>query len=114
VLEALKQGVKARLVLLAAAAVDNEVLGQGEEYGPAASTVGDTLLVAYSRNDPVLRGAYTLAKWDKALGLVGPEKPKDCPPTVGAVDLSHVISAHGDYKRNKEFFEVWKSLLPEA
>jgi len=111
-LESLKYLTKVRNVILAAPAVDNEVLGVGYEYEDALSSI-KACMVAYSKYDSVLARAYRLADWDDALGLTGPEDPTQCPKNVLPIDLSDVVKEHSQYKKEKKFYEAWEKLLSE-
>ena len=108
-LETLTAGLRCRNLILTAAAVDNESIQVGERYWDATQRA-ERVLVAYSRHDPVLAGAYRFAMVDRALGLTGPETPKFCATWVIRLDLSSVISGHSEYKRCPELFEAWKRL----
>jgi predicted alpha/beta hydrolase family esterase len=109
-LAALERGMPVRNCILAAAAVDNEALQDGERFAHAIPKA-QRIVVCYSENDSVLRDAYKLARWDKALGLTGPEKPSECDQRILPINLSESIKAHGDYKRDRTFFVVWKTFV---
>ena len=109
-LEALKYLTTVRNVILAAPAVDNEVLQRGYEYEECMDSVS-SCLVAYSRFDSVLAKAYRLADWDNALGLTGPEDATLCAKTIIPFDCSAFVKAHSDYKKAEQFYAKWLSLL---
>lgn len=110
-MEALRAGgIYPRNVILTAPAVDNESLERGERYG-AACAAAHRVVVAHSRRDDVLRTAYTLGSWDRALGLSGPERPERCPSNVVCLDLTAEIGGHSDYKRCMGLFTAWRSLV---
>lgn len=109
-LESLKYLTRVRNVILAAPAVDNEVIQFGYEYEEAMSSI-KACMVAYSRYDSVLAKAYRIADWDNALGLTGPEDPSQCPKTVLPVDLSEFVKKHSQYKKEQKFYEEWTKLL---
>jgi pimeloyl-ACP methyl ester carboxylesterase len=109
-LEALDHGVWVRNCILAAAAVDNESIQETEQYALAVQRA-QRVLVAFSRHDPVLRGAYRVGMWDSALGLTGPQNIARCNPRIVPLDCSDTAHRHGDYKRDQRFFEAWRSLV---
>lgn len=121
-LEAVSQGLKVRNLVLAAAAVDNESIHIGGKYGAGVECNTRRTLVAYSRQDDVLKDAFSLSsrikRWARldfkddcrALGYTGPQDPLRCPINVKAVDLSESVRAHGDYKRRRQFFDHWGNL----
>lgn len=59
------------MVALASAAVDNEALGDGEEFGRAKKWA-ESIYVAHNIQDPALK-VYLARKMDKALGYSGEE-----------------------------------------
>lgn len=106
-LEALKNGAIVRNLILAAAAVDNESILEGEQYGDAVKRA-DSVVVCYSRSDGVLRGAYPLARLDNALGLTGPRPlGPEVPSNVCSYDLTDRVRSHGAYKESDAFYAVW-------
>ena len=109
-LEALSAGLRCRNLVLTAAAVDNESI-QAEERYWIATQRAHQILVAYSRHDPVLAGAYRIAMADRALGLTGPEDAKRVCSSVIALDLSNDISEHSQYKACGRLFSTWRNLL---
>lgn len=108
-LEALRSGLEVRNLLLAAAAVEDESVEVGELYGTVIEEHTQRTVVAYSRQDPVLRHAFKIAQWDNALGLTGPRSHKDVmlPTTLEAIDLSTLVDAHGGYKKSQAFYQTW-------
>jgi len=111
-LESLKYLTRVRNVILAAPAVDNEVLQTGYEYEEAMQSI-KACMVAHSRYDRVLAKCYKFADWDDALGLTGPEDPSQCAKTVIPVDLSEFVKEHSQYKKEQKFYEAWEKLLAE-
>jgi hypothetical protein len=112
VLEALAAGLEARNAILAGAAVDNESIQVGEQYEEAVRHTR-RMLVACSARDKVLREAYTLGMWDKALGLHGPQDPDRCDPRVSVVDCTPSVSNHSAYKADSTtFYRAWEALIP--
>lgn len=112
-LESLSSGLDARLLLLAAPAIDHEAVEIGEEYGSVIEGRTHRTLVAHSSNDAVLRGAYKIAEWDTALGLYGPRNPvenKDVllPFNLEVINLSDTVKSHSGYKKSSEFYSVWR------
>jgi hypothetical protein len=67
--------------------------------------------VAYSKHDQVLREAYTLGVWDRALGLTGPENPAACTLNVASVDCSETVKGHSAYKADPTFLSAWEGLV---
>lgn len=112
VLEALAAGLEARNVILAGAAVDNESIQVGEQYAEAVRHTQRTL-VACSARDRVLRGAYSIGMFDRALGLHGPQDPGRCDPRVSVVDCTPSVGDHSAYKSDsKTFYRAWEALIP--
>jgi len=73
--------------------------------------------VYHSSKDPVLKVAYTVGSFDKALGYNGPENPKviekDC-PEVFVVNCTAVVHDHGGYRKSVEAYEHWGKVLAEV
>jgi len=121
-LEAVRSGMKVRNLVLAAAAVDNELVHIGQKYGAGIEVNTQRTLVAYSKNDEVLHDAFSLSsrikRWAsfdfgddcRALGFAGPQNPMQCPINLRSMDFSNVIKKHGDYKRCEEFYAEWEKL----
>lgn len=109
---AVKAGMRPRLVVLAGAAIDDESVQAGEEFGESLQRV-PKVLVAYSAHDAVLRKAYKFALWDNALGLTGPEDPALCYSNIKAINLSHCIIAHSGYKYCPAFYQEWSQLVEQ-
>ncbi len=99
-----------------ASAVDNESIQVDEPYYDA-SRACETLYVFHSKNDPVLKTAYLLAEWDRALGYSGPEDPADIivhSPHVRVINCERVIQSHGGYKRSRGVYNYIKNELSGA
>ena len=122
-LEAVKAGLKVRNLILAGAAVDNETVHADGKYGAAVASNTETTLVAYSRDDAVLKRAFRASSWVKrlvrfqlwgddckALGFTGPQDAAKCPPNVRAIDLTGEVRQHSEYKKRAGFFRAWRSL----
>jgi esterase/lipase superfamily enzyme len=104
-LEALPNDV-VRVNYLMASAIDNESVEAGNKYHDATQRAGESV-VFHSRNDNVLRFAYTAAEWDYALGFTGPEDSGAIAawsPTVTIANCKRVINGHGDYKSEDEVY----------
>lgn len=112
-LEALKEGLHCHNLILSAAAVDDEEICEGERYGDAVLRA-QTVLVAHSERDSVLKRAYRMALWDRALGLTGPEPGKTLAPHVRVVDLTPWVGEHGGYKKSSEYYRRWKEVADWA
>lgn len=108
--EAVANGLTPRMLILAGAAIDSDSILQGTDYGQAIEDV-PAVLVAYSREDSVLRRAYTIAEWENALGLTGPSDKMQCGENVHCVDLSDYVPSHSYYKKSDEFYLAWKSVM---
>jgi len=122
VLKALKsQSTKiARNVFTMAAAVDNDSIEVGEDFYDATGN-SDSVIVFHSKNDRVLKYAYSGAEFDYALGLLGPEDPNDiithsspgnpATPSVYVVNCKKRIHAHGAYKRTDQVYTYIAAFL---
>ena len=77
----------------------------------ACNTAVPLVLVARSGRDAVLRKAYTLASWDNALGLTGPEDPNQVTANVRTIDLTEFVPEHSAYKKCEEFYLAWKAAI---
>lgn len=108
-LEALRAGLHCRNLLLAAPAVGDDEIARSARYGEAIDRA-QRVLVAHSAHDRVLRRAYRLAVWDRALGLKGPRKPELVAEHVSSLDLSSSVGAHGDYKRTPGYIGAWRAM----
>ena len=113
----------ARNVFTMAAAVDNESIQLGEEFSDSVTRCVN-LHVFHSKHDPVLKFMYSMAEWDAALGLVGPEDPQDIinnfdpsnsnSSNVYIINCKNVIKKHGDYKRTKSIYSHISKFLGGA
>ncbi|MBF0165123.1 MAG: alpha/beta hydrolase [Magnetococcales bacterium] len=90
-------------IFVSAAAVDNEKLEPNEDYYKLTG-VQKPIYVFHSKNDPVLKMAYTLAQMDLALGLTGPENPGAIRSSVAVVNCKKVIFDHGEYKQRDQWY----------
>lgn len=96
-----------------AAAVDNEVLEQNEEFHLSISKAKN-VFIFHSKNDEVLSIAYKVAEWDNALGLYGPEDKsyiQKQAKNIYVINCKKVIASHGDYKRTKEIYKYINRVL---
>ncbi len=115
-LKALKQSNLSSLIrhyYCTAAAVDNEVLEENEEFSDSLSKV-EKLFVLHSCKDGVLSVIYRMAEWDNALGLFGPEdrayilnKAKN----VYVANCKKVVDSHGGYKRANSVYQYMSSSI---
>ena len=73
-------------------------------------------LVYHSSKDNVLKIAYRIGAFDRALGYKDPEQPdiieEQC-PEVFAVDCSVVVSSHGGYRQAGEVYDHWARVLTD-
>ena len=101
-------------VLLVAAAVDNESLEPGEEFG-AAPQFTDNIYVAYNDDDDVLGSAYVISEFDSALGSAGAENPEALPRNVRQRDFEKDFgddhSAVYDEDKNTGFWRHYGNQL---
>jgi len=109
-MEALGNGLTVRNAILAAPAIDNESLQQGERYGYAVCRAR-RVLVAHSERDDVLREMYLIGKQDRALGLRGAQDRAWCAPNISFVDCSATAGGHSAYKSDPTFFAAWEEML---
>ena len=113
----------ARNVFTMAASVDNESIQSGEEFSDSVTQCVN-LHVFHSKHDPVLKYMYSLAEWDAALGLVGPENPEDIinnyapnnsrTSNIYVVNCKNLIKKHGAYKRTNEIYSRISNFLSGA
>lgn len=108
-LSALDNGLIVNNLLMCGAAVDNESIQEGYEWYNATGNA-KTVLVFHSHHDEALL-SYIPAKWDRPLGLRGPEHPERCRFNVEVVDCSETVKSHGDYKRSPQVLEWWKRMV---
>lgn len=108
--EAIYNGLRPRLVVLAGAAIDSDAINNDTKYGLCLYHI-PYIMVAHSKRDAVLRKAYTLASWDNALGLTGPEDMSKVFSNVHAVDLTEHVPEHSAYKKCDEFYHAWESAI---
>ena len=109
-LEALLQGLRVRNLILAGAAVDNEVLAVDCRFGWASANAL-RILVAHSRHDEVLARAGRLGLWDNPLGLNGPERGRRYLPHVLTLDCAESVKQHSAYKGDTTtFLPAWRAI----
>ena len=109
-----------RNVFTMAAAIDNESIELGEEFY-LSTQKSENVFIFHSKHDSVLGTAYTLAEWDFALGLWGPEDPHDImthsapetpdTPNVFVVNCKNHVPKHGAYKRADKIYAYINDLL---
>lgn len=103
-------------LMLTAPAVDDEVLEPQREFNQSLGSCR-RCLVYHSSNDRVLKFAYPIGAFDKALGYGGPEHrdviEAEC-PDVFVVDASAVVWAHGGYRSSSAVYAHWQRVLAEA
>lgn len=107
-------------LLLAAAAVDDNLLEPGKEFIASLESC-NRCLVYHSTQDTVLRKAYPLGDAADgvrpALGLKGPRsKPTTLAkcPNLYVVDCSARVDSHGAYRHVAQFHSHWKLALSGA
>jgi esterase/lipase superfamily enzyme len=98
-----------RNLFLTAPAVDNESIQQGEKFFISTQACRK-VYVFHSKNDNVLKLAFPLMDFDKALGLNGPNAKK-VGSNVQLVDCSDAVKAHSDYRKRLEFYTFIKKVL---
>ncbi|HEX4945900.1 MAG TPA: alpha/beta hydrolase [Blastocatellia bacterium] len=118
VLQALAAGTDGFVdnLMLAAPAVDNEVLEPKREFNNALEACR-RCLVYHSEKDSVLKRSYRIGdapEFDKALGWKGPQRPAiieaQC-PEVFVVDCKKVVASHGAYRTSGAYYEHWGRVL---
>jgi len=116
VLKALKQADDKKVIrnyYCMAAAVDNEVLEENEEFHLSVGKA-KKIIVFHSKNDEVLAIPYRIAEWDNALGLYGPEDKayiQKRAKTIYVANCKKVVARHGDYKRTSAVYKYINRLL---
>lgn len=111
--------IRIRNLWLTAAAVDNDSIERGEKFfGPTQAC--ETVYVLHSSKDKVLKIWFPIGELssgslpDKALGLNGPDNPKDIKnysKNVKVVDCSRPKLDHGDYKNSPDVFAFYAKEL---
>jgi esterase/lipase superfamily enzyme len=89
---------------LMATAVDNESIEVGERYYDATQ-YDDHSYIFHSKRDTVLKTAYLLAEWDRALGYTGPENVADIHANTKVANCKKKIKSHGSYKRTVDIYK---------
>lgn len=102
-----------RFLHLAAPAVDNEKLEPGENYH-SSTYLCDRLFVYHSKHDSVLKHAYPIGDFDRALGYKGAENPERLPKNVEQIDMSRHVKSHGGYKNSLYFGAYIQKAAREA
>jgi len=98
---------KVRNLFNMASAVDNESIQINEKFYDSSKNC-EVLYVFHSKNDSVLKNAYQLAEWDRALGYSGPEDPElimKHSPNVRIVNCKNIIRSHGGYKDSEAIYK---------
>lgn len=98
-----------------AAAVDNEVLEEGEVFDRALDRIG-RLFVFYSSNDGVLATGYRLVEFDNALGLHGPQDQRyvERQSNLYLINCERAVLAHGDYKSSDAIYRYIAKTLSQT
>jgi len=99
-----------RNIFLMAPAVDNEALERGETYHNGSHRC-HSMFIFHSTNDDVLKWAYPLGDFDRALGFAGSENTKDLPDHIFQVNCTNYIDSHGDYASSDFIFETIEDIL---
>ena len=86
-----------------APAVDNEAIEKGEEFFSSTMHCAN-LYIFFSERDDVLKYAYPISEWDKALGYDGAEHPNRLPPNVQMVNCTAIVDSHDGYLFSKPIF----------
>ncbi|HEU0120813.1 MAG TPA: alpha/beta hydrolase [Bryobacteraceae bacterium] len=104
-------------LLLAAAAVDDNILEPDHKYFSAMASC-NRCLAYFSKKDPVLGGAFwvgdVLDGIHAALGLRGPRRKDitmDKTPNLYVIDCSAVVHSHGGYRDQPAYYAHWTSVL---
>lgn len=79
-----------------AAAIDNESIEKNNKYFHTSKNCNQ-IFIFHSNKDEVLKFLYTIAEWDKALGLEGVEDLKMLPDNVQLIDCTSFVSRHNQY-----------------
>lgn len=106
VLKALKGlNSKIRHFFSMAAVSDNESLEESEEFNSCFNSISSAVAVFHSSKDRVLKLAYRIAEFDRALGLTGPEDNAlvKTESKLWVCNCKHIVKSHGDYKYNETF-----------
>lgn len=105
-LEALREGLRCRNLIMSAPAVDNEALEPQSRYG-AYLARAKRIFVAFSNHDPV-DWFYRIASRDKMLGVHGPQSKAAIVADVEFVDYTEAISKHSGYKECPAYLSTWR------
>ncbi len=93
-----------------AAAVDNEVLEPSEKFHASTSQINN-IYIFHSKHDKVLRSAYKLSKFDRALGVYGPEHFNKLGKHIYVVNCENHVESHGAYKRTALVYNYIQTVL---
>jgi len=102
-------------LMLTAPAVDDEVLEPKREFNGGMLRCR-RCLVYHSDKDSVLKFAYPIGEFDRALGLKGPEHPdaiKKDVPEVFVVDCKNSVKSHGGYRSSGAYYAHWGRVLAD-
>jgi hypothetical protein len=108
-LEAIRDGLHCRHLVMAAPAVEDDDLEPTSRYGPFAYRVSGRILVGYSKHDPV-GWPFRFATWDRMLGCNGPQQPGALPESIIARDFSDLVHSHSGYMECRQYLETWREL----
>ena len=117
VLEALAHGAGVNGigdVVLANAAVDNEVLEEGGEFASAPAHARKIEVVS-DNNDLALNPIYPIGTFDRALGDTGPEHPGSVPANVvhnNMTDSGRSLNIGKSHGRLRDSAEFWEKYTP--
>ena len=93
-----------------AAAVDNEVLEPNEKFYASTSQVNN-IYIFHSKHDQALRSAYKLSKFDRALGVYGPEHFNKLGKHIYVVNCENHVESHGAYKGTASVYKYIQTVL---
>jgi esterase/lipase superfamily enzyme len=103
-------GTTVRNLFLTAPAVDNESIQKDEKFFISTQACRN-VYVFHSKNDNVLKLAFPIMDFDKALGLNGPANAKKVGSNVQLVNCSNTVKAHSDYRKRLELYSFIKKVL---
>lgn len=100
--------IKADLVLLSGAAVENDALSNRYRFVEDNAAY---FVIAHSNRDNVLKFAYRLASGGRTplgrAGAIPATGGSNLPLNVGNLDLTPSVDGHSGYKQSPDFFAAW-------
>lgn len=112
-----------RNVFTMAAAVDNQSVQRDEEFFVSTQQC-ENMFIFHSKHDSTLKYLYSIAEFDYALGLVGPEDPADImknfkpsaevsssATSLYVANCKNVIQKHGGYKHSDRIYNYISNFL---